>query len=74
MVAHFGFAWIITFPLMGPIVKSASHGWILRFPPAMALGCLLHQNGANWERGNKSFHEIMVQPAPHGSYLRKSLK
>ena len=74
MIAHFGFAWLITFPLMGPIVRSAVHGWALRFPPAMALGCLLHQNGANWERPNKVFHEIMIQPAPHGSYLRRSIK
>mmetsp|Transcript_37296 Transcript_37296/g.35901 ORF Transcript_37296/g.35901 Transcript_37296/m.35901 type:complete len:85 (+) Transcript_37296:235-489(+) len=30
--------------------------------------------GSYWYRPSKPFHELVCQPAPHGSYLRRSLK
>jgi hypothetical protein len=73
-VAHALFGWLLTYPLMGPIVKSSAHGWMLRFPVAMTLATFLGIQASNWQRPSKVFHEIMAQPAPHGSYLRKTLK
>lgn len=73
-VAHVLFGWALTYPLMGPIVKSAAHGWMLRFPVAMTVATFLGVQASNWQRPSRIFHEIMSQPAPHGSYLRRSIK
>lgn len=72
--AHVLVGWGLTFPLMGPIVRSATHGWYLRFPVAMTIATFLGIQASNWQRPSKVFHEIMSQPAPHGSYLRRSVK
>ncbi len=65
--------WGATFPLMGPIVRSAVHGWYLRFPMAMTFTTFFALQGANWYRPSKEFHELMCQPAPHGGYLRRTV-
>ena len=59
---------------MGPIVKSATHGWMLRLPVAITFATFLGVQASDWERPNKTFHELISQPAPHGSYLRKSMR
>ena len=71
---HMIFGWALTFPLMGPIVRSATHGWMLRFPPAISIACFLSVQASNWQRPSSAFHELVSQPAPHGSYLRRTLK
>lgn len=73
-LAHVLFGWALTYPLMGPIVKSSLHGWMFRFPVAMTVATFLGVQASNWQRPSSTFHEIMSQPAPHGSYLRRSLK
>lgn len=47
---------------------------MLRFPIAMTVATFLGVQAANWQRPSRVFHEVMAQPAPHGSYLRRSLK
>ena len=37
-VICFGGGWLLTFPLMGPVVRSAIHGFALRLPWTMAFG------------------------------------
>jgi len=59
---------------MGPIVKSATHGWMLRLPVALTIATFLGVQASAWERPNKAFHDLVSQPAPHGSYLRKSMR
>jgi hypothetical protein len=59
---------------MGPVVRNSTHGWMLRLPAALSIATFLGVQASAWERPNKTFHEIMAQPAPHGSYLRRSLK
>ena len=71
---YFLAGWGLTFPLMGPVVRSAHHGWLLRMPIALSFASFLGVQGSNWARPNKTFNEIMSQPAPHGSYLRRSVK
>ena len=39
--AHTMFGWLLSFPLMGPIVRSSIHGWYLRFPFALVIGTFL---------------------------------
>ena len=46
--AHVIIGWGLTFPLMGPIVKSATHGWMLRFPVAMTIATFLGVQASNW--------------------------
>lgn len=58
---------------MGPIVKGAAHGWVLRAPVGLSFATFLAMQASAWERPNKAFHELMSQPAPHGSYLRKTM-
>jgi hypothetical protein len=59
---------------MGPIVRSATHGWLLRFPIGVSISLFMSVQAANWNRPSKAFHELMAQPAPHGSYLRRTLR
>ena len=66
--------WALTIPLMGPVVRGTAHGWMLRFPPALCFATFLGVQASSWERPNKTFHDLISQPAPHGSYLRKSLR
>jgi hypothetical protein len=73
-VAHMLVGWGLTFPLMGPIVRGSTHGFMLRFPIAITIACYLGVQATNWPRPSKTFHEIMSQPSPHGSYLRRSIK
>lgn len=73
-VCHVIFAYGLTFPLLGPIVKSATHSWYLRFPMTATIATFLALQASNWQRPNRHFHEVMAQPAPHGSYLRRTLK
>lgn len=73
-IAHCTFGWGATFLLMGPIVRSATHGWLLRFPIAVSISLFMGVQAANWTRPSQGFHELMAQPAPHGSYLRRTLR
>ena len=59
---------------MGPIVKNMAHGMMLRLPVALTFASFLGVQASAWERPNKCFHDIVSQPAPHGSYMRKTLK
>lgn len=59
---------------MGPLIKSAVHGWMLRLPMALSLALTFGVWGNQWKRPSKCFHELMSQPAPHGSYLRRSVR
>jgi hypothetical protein len=47
-VAHAAFGYLMTFPLMGPIVRSAHHGFMLRFPIALTIATFMGVQGANW--------------------------
>ena len=73
-VAHLIFGYALTFPLMGPIFKSHTHKWVFRFPVMATIATFLSVQAANWPRESRTFHEIMSQPAPHGSYLRRTIK
>lgn len=73
-VAHVLVGWGLTYPLMGPIIKNMHFAWWLRFPAAATFATFLGVQATNWQRPSKSFHELMSQPAPHGSYLRRTLK
>jgi len=66
--------WALCYPLMGPIVRSATHGWMLRWPIAITFATFLGVQASAWERPSKVFHEVISQPAPHGGYLRRTLK
>ena len=73
-VAHVLVGWGITYPLMGPIIKNFHYSVWLRLPAAATFATFLGVQASNWQRPSKAFHEIVSQPAPHGSYLRRSLK
>jgi len=72
--AHMVFGWLLTYPLCGPILRATAHGWVYKLPIMMTTATFLGVQAANWKRPCKSFHEAVAQPAPHGSYLRRSLK
>ena len=73
-VVHAGVGWGFAVLLMGPIVRSHTHAFWLRFPIAATFTSFLALQAAAWERSNKTFHDLVSQPAPHGSYVRKSIK
>ena len=39
--AHTLIGYMLVFPLMGPIVKGAAHGWMLRLPPTLTIATFL---------------------------------
>ena len=59
---------------MGPIIKNGPHNWMLRLPPTLTIATFLGVQASAWERPSKTFHDLVSQPAPHGSYLRRSIK
>ena len=71
---HTTAGWMLTYPLMGPILRAQAQNFILRLPAALSFATFLGVQSANWQRPSQTFHEIVSQPAPHGSYLRRSLK
>ena len=71
---NFAAGWLLTYPLMGPILRAQAQNFILRLPAALTFATFMSVQGSNWQRPNKAFHEIVSQPAPHGSYLRRTLK
>jgi hypothetical protein len=73
-VAHILVGWGVTYPLMGPIIKNFQINWWFRLPAALTFATFLGVQASNWQRPCKPFHEIMAQPAPHGSYLRRTVK
>ena len=73
-VAHMIMGYGLSYLLMGPIVKGHLAGWYLRIAPFMTFTTFLSVQGANWQRPNRTFHELVTQPAPHGSYFRRTLK
>lgn len=46
----------------------------MRIPAALTMGTFLGVQAQVWERPSQTFHELVSQPAPHGSYLRSSLR
>ena len=68
------FAYMMTFPLLGPMLRSSTHNWILRLPLTLSLATFLTIQYSNYAMPNRAFTEIMTQPAPHGSYLRRTIK
>ena len=66
--------WAFCFLFMGKVVKSSVHGWMLRGPPAVCFATFLGVQAAAWERPGTVWNDIMTQPAPHGTYVRKSVK
>ena len=73
-IISLGVGWGLTYPLMGPILRAQAQNFVLRLPAALSFSFFLAVQGANWQRPDKAFHEIVSQPAPHGSYLRRTLK
>jgi len=59
---------------MGPLVRGPAIGWTQRLPVALTIGTFLGVQAAAWERPSTAFHELVSQPAPHGSYLRRTVK
>ena len=69
-----GVSYLLTFPLLGPMLRSSTHNFILRLPLTLSLATFLGIQFTNKPLPSKAFSEIMAQPAPHGSYLRRSIK
>ena len=59
---------------MGPILRAQAQNFILRLPATLTFATFISVQGANWQRPSQPFTEIVSQPAPHGSYLRRSLR
>ena len=66
--------WGLAVLLMGPIVKCATHGWMLRLPATLTFATFLGVQGQSHEKHCRAFHDLMAQPAPHGSYIRRVVK
>ena len=73
-IAHLGFGYLFCYPFLGPFVKSAAHGWVIRLAPTLTFATYLALQSSAWERNCEPFHEVITQPAPHGSYLRQTVK
>ena len=70
----FGLGYAATFFVMGPVIKSGAHGKFLRFPFAALFGQFIAIQFSNVPRPAPAFNDVMCQPSPHGSYLRRSIR
>ena len=68
------FGWFSTYLLLGPIVRGVGISYTMRLPVALSVATFLGVQAAAWERPCNAFHELISQPAPHGSYMRKVVK
>lgn len=73
-VAHAAVGWGSTYLLLGPIVRAPGIHYAMRLPIALTVASFLGVQAAAWERPSTTFHELVSQPAPHGSYVRKTIK
>ena len=73
-IAHTAFAWFSCGFICGPLIKGPGQMWMIRLPFVLTVGTFLGVQAASWERPATQFHELVTQPAPHGSYLRRVLK
>lgn len=58
----------------GRHLSSKQHKWMLRLPVWLTFTstmCLFMQN---YPRHCQPYHDLMAQPAPHGSYLRRTVR
>lgn len=60
--------------VLGPIVRGVGINYALRLPVALTIGTFMGVQAQTWERKSQTFHEIVSQPAPHGTYLRNTIK
>ena len=63
-----------SYVLMGPVIKNLNIHFATRFAPAVTFAFFYGVQMAQWERPCKAFHEIVSQPAPHGTYVRTLIK
>jgi len=73
-MAHSVFGYLAAYVTMGGLVRGHAYSRHLRLPVAMTYATFLAVQASAWERPNKTFHDLVSQPAPHGSYYRKTLK
>ena len=60
--------------VLGPMVRGVGINYALRLPVALTIGTFMGVQAQTWERRSQTFHEIVSQPAPHGTYLRNTIK
>ena len=70
----FGLGYVATSIIMSPTIISPTNGYLLRLPMLAVLTSFLCVQSPHWMRPNQEFHEIMWQPNPHGSYVRKVVR
>mmetsp|Transcript_7139 Transcript_7139/g.9954 ORF Transcript_7139/g.9954 Transcript_7139/m.9954 type:complete len:197 (-) Transcript_7139:94-684(-) len=73
-IASITIGWGLTYPLMGPILRAQAQNFVLRLPATLSFATFIAVQGANWRRPSPTFTDIVSQPAPHGSYLRRTLR
>ena len=73
-IAHSAVGYLAAVFLMGAKVKGHAYSRHMRLPVAMSFATFLAVQSSSWERENKTFHDMVSQPAPHGSYFRRTLK
>ena len=64
----------LSYIVMNPVIKVNQIGFIQRLPVAALFGTFFWIQSGNWMRSNEVFHEIIWQPNPHGSYVRKVIR
>lgn len=72
--AHTVFAWLASYLALGPIARGVGLNYALRLPVALTIGTFMGVQAQSWDRQSQTFHEIVSQPAPHGTYLRATIK
>ena len=73
-ITSFGFGFALSYIIMSPTLRSPSNGYALRMPIGFLLSFFLTTQSGFWMRPSTQFHEIMAQPNPHGSYIRKVVR
>ncbi len=67
--------YLLAYPILGRFTRGvAHHSLTVNLGATIAIFTFLHLAYADFENKDKAFHEIMTQPNPHGSYVRKAIR
>ena len=73
-MAHSAVGSAATYLVLGLNIRGSAIGYVMRLPVALTIDTFLGVQAAAWERPSQTFHDLVSQPAPHGSYLRNTIR
>ena len=72
--AGFAFAYLLSFPVLKLPYAFTAISRQIRIPFAFTFGAYFSMKLQEYPFSSRFYHDLMVQPAPYGGYMRKTVK